>query len=266
MLKVKDILDFMWKDYITMNPQALRVYKLFLEQGERVENDHIALRTFRRGSLGLESLAQFFKDFGYVEKNQYEFKEKKLMAKHYEHTSQLLPKIFISELKVEELSNTAQNTIDKLIAQVTPEFLSRKDFCWAGRPWNLSYAEYKMLALESEYASWLAAHGFRPNHFTVSVNLLNNYNTINKVNEFLISNGIALNSSGGLIKGSPSDFLEQSSTLAELVEVSFEEGNYQVPGCYYEFALRYPLESGQLYQGFVEKSADKIFESTDLKN
>ena len=34
---------------------------------------------------------------------------------------------------------------------------------------------------------------------------------------------------------------------------------------YYELAKRYPLPSGELFQGFVPASADKIFESTDAK-
>ena len=38
----------------------------------------------------------------------------------------------------------------------------------------------------------------------------------------------------------------------------------RVPSCYYEFARRYPLPSGELFQGFVPASADKIFESTDV--
>ena len=36
-----------------------------------------------------------------------------------------------------------------------------------------------------------------------------------------------------------------------------------VPSCYYEFAKRYSDSTGQIYQGFVTASADKIFESTN---
>ena len=55
------------------------------------------------------------------------------------------------------------------------------------------------------------------------------------------------------------------SKNASSVEVKFTEGVYNIPGCYYEFAKRYPDSSGQLYQGFVAASADKIFESTDVE-
>jgi hypothetical protein len=48
-----------------------------------------------------------------------------------------------------------------------------------------------------------------------------------------------------------------------MIEVDFTEGKKEIPGCYYEFARRYPDQSGKLYSGFIAKSADKIFESTD---
>ena len=35
-----------------------------------------------------------------------------------------------------------------------------------------------------------------------------------------------------------------------------------IPTCYYEFALRHRDADGRLYEGFVAKSADRIFEST----
>jgi len=57
--------------------------------------------------------------------------------------------------------------------------------------------------------------------------------------------------------------LEQSSTMADKVKVQFINTDAEVPSCYYEFAKRYPDSSGNLYQGFVSKSADKIFESTN---
>ncbi len=51
--------------------------------------------------------------------------------------------------------------------------------------------------------------------------------------------------------------------MASEIPVKFDDGLHNIPGCYYEFAKRYPLANGKLYQGFVAKSADKIFESTN---
>jgi hypothetical protein len=96
----------------------------------------------------------------------------------------------------------------------------------------------------------------------VFINNFKKYSDIFKLNDFLKASGFKLNASGGEVKGTKEVFLEQSSTLANNIDVQFSDGTLNIPACYYEFAKRYPLENGKLYQGFVATSADKIFEST----
>ncbi len=72
-----------------------------------------------------------------------------------------------------------------------------------------------------------------------------------------------MNSSGGEIKGSREELLQQSSIMADRSMVEFKEGMREVPSCYYEFALRFKDKEGELYEGFIAASADKIFESTN---
>ncbi|MFN7453774.1 MAG: DUF1338 domain-containing protein [Pseudobdellovibrionaceae bacterium] len=264
MNRLENLLSKMWLDYCQMNPKAKKIYDLLTAQGETVFNDHIALRTFDHPRLGLEGLAKVFKGLGYVEKQDYTFVEKKLYAKHYEHgTNPEYPKIFISELQLKKMSPLVQQEVEKMVSQIPESLLTTEDFSMCGRPWKMSFKTYSELAKESEYASWVAAYGFRPNHFTVNINVLKKFSDISGLNEFLEKNGYVLNKSGGVIKGSRADYLEQSSTMAENVSVEFTDGIQSIPGCYYEFAKRYPLADGKLYQGFVAKSADKIFESTN---
>ena len=212
------------------------------------------------------TLAGPFLEGGYVPKGEYAFPEKKLLARHFEHPGGHLPKVFISELKVGELPEDIQRTIKTLIDQAPADLAHRPDFPVAGRTWKLSSADYETLRVHSEYAAWMAAWGFRANHFTVLVNALTTFKNLAELNSFLKENAFKLNSSGGEIKGSAEVLLEQSSTLADQGEVRFTDGTHKVPACYYEFARRFPMPSGQLYGGFVEKSADKIFESTDKRN
>lgn len=72
---------------------------------------------------------------------------------------------------------------------------------------------------------------------------------------------------GNSIQGSPSDLLHQSSILAEPRSIQFSDGiTRPIPSCYYEFAFRRKDPVTQkLFQGFVAKNADKLFESTDVK-
>src|SRR5262249_14189827 len=155
--------------------------------------------------------------------------------------------------------------IGDLVAQLPTNFGMREDLPWAGRPWNLSHAEYRQLLDESEYAAWVAAFGFRVNHFTVDAGSLHTFPGLAELNAFLVANGFTLNEAGGVIKGTPAEHLEQSSTRADAVAVQFSDRTATIPSCYYEFARRYALPSGERFEGFITSSASKIFESTDVK-
>jgi len=173
--------------------------------------------------------------------------------------------VFISELLVEEFSPSLQSTIQGLIAQVDEEATKADNFIYSGRHWSLDAKTYETLLEESEYAAWVAAFGYRANHFTVSINHLEGFETLESVNDALKQAGFVLNSAGGEIKGSPEVLLEQSSTMADKIAVEFSDTTVEIPSCFYEFALRYPKANGELYTGFVAASADKIFESTNAK-
>lgn len=275
---IKTLFNQLWQDYQTrLCPMATKVHQvLALKEGKQaLQNDHIALRTFASKKLGLKQLAQHFEHLGYVKAGEYEFKAKKLYAHHYQHSDLSIPKVFISELLVDELSDTAQQVIYQLIAQVSDGYAQDESFLYQGRPWQLTQQDYDLLAIESEYAAWVAAHGFGANHFTVYVNALKHFEEVASVNQFLTEHGFVLNKVGGEVKGSEFDKLEQSATMADKVWVEFnDEKKVQIPGGFYEFAKRYPEKPGadidlndlifsdKLYQGFVAASADKIFEST----
>ncbi|WP_070970625.1 DUF1338 domain-containing protein [Vibrio sonorensis] len=255
----------LWEDYIhRLCPSAAKVHQL-LEEDEALINDHIALRTFNLAPIGLDVLAIPFINLGYKACGDYVFESKKLVAKHFEHPDPKQPKVFISELKVDECSPELQDIVGKLAAQVHAQQMTGDTFLFSGRQWELSYQDYKTLAKESEYAGWLAAHGFGANHFTVSVNQLKAFDEVKAVNEHLRQNGFTINEAGGEVKGSPDVLLEQSSTMADKVSVDFSDTKASIPGGFYEFAKRYPQSNGELYPGFVAASADKIFESTDSK-
>ena len=143
-----------------------------------------------------------------------------------------------------------------------PSIADSDNFPYVGTPWKVNFETYQKLYKESEYAAWLSAFGYCANHFTVDINRLKNFNSVKQVNDYLKLEDYILNASGGEIKGSPDVLLEQSSTMASKVQWHFEDGIHEIPSCFYEFAYRYPTQTGKLYQGFVAASADKIFEST----
>ncbi|ANQ48869.1 DUF1338 domain-containing protein [Flammeovirga yaeyamensis] len=264
---MKNIIDLLWQKYINVTPSAAKIHDIFKKKGEKnIANDHIAIRTFNHDLVNKEKLAEPFLAMGYEKKGDYIFEAKKLKAIHLEHRiDKDMPKIFISELRLELCSEFLQEVADTCVEISQIPHYSSEDLLLQGRTWGTpSHKIYEKLLAESEYAAWMYVYGFRANHFTVYVNKLENFDTLESVNDFLKDNGFPMNTSGGEIKGSKEQLLEQSSILADKTKVNFIEGEYEIPSCYYEFAKRYELKDGQLFEGFIASSADKIFESTDV--
>lgn len=257
----------LWQQYIQVTPQAQRIQALFESHGESVLNDHVAFRTFDQSPICLEILEQQLQALGYQAYGAFRFENKHLKARCYKHKQdENAPKIFLSELLVAELPQVCQDIIGKLVAQIPDNIVQSPAIFWSGLLWQKpSEQDYLTLAEHSEYAAWLATMGLQANHFTVSINHLKNFSQIQQVNQLLLDEGYALNQVGGLIKGSVSLCLEQSSTLADKIDYTFSDGQQrQIPSCFYEFALRHPQADGRLFDSFIEGNADKIFDSTNI--
>ncbi len=257
------LLNRLWRNYLDLNQQIRHISDALRARGDHFRNDHIALRAYDRAGIDLEAIEAHWLGHGYVVRGEYRFEQKKLRARHYEHPDADLPLVFVSELCCRELSPQAQTLIDDLVAQLPADFAEDEGFLCGGRPWQLDLATYERLAQESEYAGWVAAFGFRANHFTVDVDTLVTFEGIGALNDWLEASGFTLNDSGGKIKGSAEVFLKQSATLAEPVEVDFNDGGRTMPGCYVEFAQRYPMPDGRVFSGFVADNANSIFDSTN---
>lgn len=253
----------LWDDYITSCPDAMKLHDIMQNLNENIVNDHIAIRTFNGGGISLNKLRQYMQLKNFAPIEGYEFKEKNLIAEYYQHPDPNVPRVFISELQVQNFSNSFQSIVNDLLDQ-SLKYVNELGIDIPLIPWKMiRYTDYQILNKESDYASWLAVHGLKANHFTVSINHLNQFNNIEEFNDFLIENNFVLNTNGGIIKGSRKKLLKQSSTMAHTLVKNFSDGIYSVPGCFYEFAERFEDENGELFYGFIGSSAFKIFESTN---
>jgi hypothetical protein len=291
---LSSLLELLEESYVTKSTVALKARQVVESVGGHWVNDHIAFRTFGLPGFGIASVAAPFEALGYERKGEYYFEEKKLRAIHLEYSgSRTLPKIFVSELMIEKLSPWAQTFLRSLTRTVDSGFgrgvigldqvhLDHFDSVRHGlqttfahldsTPWPwIAFEDHQKLKEESEYASWVAAFGNRVNHFTVAVHYSRVFDSISAINSAMQKVRVKLNDSGGLVKGSQAQMLEQSSTVADLVYWPFKDGELHViPYAYIEFAYRFPrnpearkpYRHEDFYHGFEEKSADKIFEST----
>ncbi|KAI7840585.1 hypothetical protein COHA_005736 [Chlorella ohadii] len=243
--------------------------------------DHFAFRTFGVEGLGIASAAQLFTDFGYTRRDAFEFPAKKLRAYWYAPPDPELPRVFISELKVEELSSQAQAVIRKYAGGTDAALLGKygvMSSLLGVQPWcTPSWEDFQTLAAESEYAAWVLVNGYALNHTTIAVHRLAGHaGGLEALNSLLQEQGFLFNTEGGLTKVSPDGLLLQSSTVADRVSFCFAGGETRlVPGAYIEFAERRvlpqfehlkPEEVTEQHRrdGFETASADRIFESTTL--
>jgi hypothetical protein len=255
-----------------------------IESDNEIENDHIAFRTLGVANLGIRSFEKIFLHYGYQKRDHYYFKEKKLDAYWYAPPAEKYPRIFVSELRVKELSGEAQEIIYGYTGEVETDPVDRIDLDDANAVDQFLHSplwrtpllrDYQTLATESEYAAWVIYNRYYLNHFTINVhNLKQGYNTVTDFNNFLEQHGFILNDAGGKLKISPDKGLLQSSTVAKMVEATFANGEKKlIPGSYVEFAERKVLpefthltldaiKREHRREGFEAGNADKIFEST----
>ncbi len=251
---------------------------------DEIVNDHIAFRTLGVPFLGIPSLEKIFLHYGYEKRDYYYFEGKKLNAFWYAPPAPEYPRIFISELRVSDLSATTAQLVAKYTSEITSDPVDDLDLndveavgkFFYSSLWDLPTIEdYQTLAADSEYAAWVIYNRYYLNHYTISVHeLKNGYNTMEGFNSFLLDIGIQLNNSGGIIKQSADGLLRQSSSVAKMMEATFKNGKKtKIPGSYVEFAERLALPEfkdiakselsrAQRRDGFESANADKIFEST----
>lgn len=287
--KIGQVFNELFTPYMERVPNVRKITNAMIEKGiidhqDEILNDHVAFRTLGAPNLGIQSLEKVFLHLGYTKQDKFYFQTKKLDAYWYAPPSPEYPRVFLSELRVNELSSQAQSIIAKYTDTVKNDPIGQVDLNDPSKVgkffhtplWNLpTLQEYETLLSESEYAAWVIYNRYYLNHYTISVhNLKDGYNTLTAFNTFLESIGVQLNDAGGKIKVSPDGLLLQSSSVAEMVEATFANGEKtEIAGSYVEFAERKVLpqfehlETSHLNashrrEGFETGNADKIFEST----
>ncbi len=295
---LRTVLDGLMRRYSERVPDVQGIVDAMIAEGiidqaGDIENDHIAFRTMGVPNLGLASFEKIFLHYGYEKRDPYHFAEKKLDAFWFSPPAddstegENLPRIFVSELRVYDLSPEAQAIIHRYTDTVTSDPVDALDLddgaavdAFLHQPlWHTpTLADYQTLLAESEYAAWVIYNRYYLNHFTISVhNLPDGYNSIDAFVAFLQGRGFRLNTAGGVIKVSPDGGLRQASTVAQMVDADFANGETaRIAGSYVEFAERRVLpqfahlpgtEIGRQHRrdGFEAANADKIFESTFVK-
>ncbi|UFP94354.1 DUF1338 domain-containing protein [Gloeobacter morelensis] len=283
-LLARELWARLWEKYQRRVAYARTYQRMIEEAGGTVANDHIAFRSLRLildgQDFGLGYLERFLFPLGYEAAGEYRFPTQSLYARHYRHPEQDaldLPKLFVSELVVDDLPAPAAGLIRASVAGAklveradTPQSLEAV----FDRPWQPPLrSAVEALNDISQYGAWVLLHGYAVNHFTGYVNRQNTaaYPDIESTAQGLAALGVPMKSE---IEGSWGSGLRQTATKAvsEPAAVRDDATGEPVPipwtYAYYEIAERGPIEvaPGRLerFEGFLGPQAKNLFEMTRL--
>ncbi len=303
-LLAQELWQNLWETY-RKRVSFARVYEaMIVAASGTVANDHIAFRSLRTTvncdegpiNLGIPYLATLVKWLGYEFVEDYHFPDRHLYAHFYRHPQQKeynLPKLFISELIVEELPDqlveqiqaTVQSGHFCLLSSWQYQLLEQQSIinidqqsdlihqlaAVFSRPW----APPKRQVVEavnavSQYGAWVLLHGYAVNHFTGYINGQQTelYPDIETTIQELKRQGVPMKAT---LEGSKETGLQQIATRAviEPVTVLDDQGKLdEVPWsyAYYELAERHPIEVAPgkttLFEGFIGNQAKELFSMT----
>ena len=290
----------LWQEYSARVNHARTYQQMITAAGGTVANDHIAFRSLRllvdtaqgQLNLGIDYLGQLAEALGYVAAGEYTFAQTHLYARHYCHPQQEefnLPKLFISELIVDELPANIAQLIFKRVSSIPDELTSpltllQKDGNTESiakqlqqvftRPWlPPQRSVVEEVNQVTQYGAWILLHGYAVNHFTGYVNGQNTpeYPDIDTTANALANLGVPMKAE---IEGNVACGLRQTATQAVTEMVTVLDDNsgteIQIPWtyAYYEIAQRYLVEvesGGQvLFDAFLGSNAQQLFEMTRL--
>ncbi len=292
--------QLLWQDYSIKVSYAHTYAQMITNAGGTVANDHIAFRSLRMSvdsshgklDLGINYLGKLAEALGYEVAGEYTFPETHVYARHYRHPQQEefdLPKLFISELIVNELPKKTVQLIKQTVSGVnlliytaifnTFKYDSdrlakelQKIFTCPWQPPHRSVVEE--VNKVTQYGAWVLLHGYAVNHFTGYVNRQNTpqYPDIETTARGLANLGVPMKAE---IEGDANSGLRQTATQAitEYVTVSDDitDTEIQIPWtyAYYEIAQRYmvEVEPGKqvLFDSFLGKNAQQLFDITRQK-
>ncbi|ESQ34341.1 hypothetical protein EUTSA_v10008275mg [Eutrema salsugineum] len=250
---LRNVFENILKTYLRKNPTANTIWELVQSvDNEKICYDHFTFRTFKVDGYGIDSLSNFFMDYGYKIGGVLDFPKKKVRvlwfsppAVHVPNDGHgqgngPLPRLVVAEVLVDELSPESQEIIRKYLKPeggkqaVLSSILG--SLIWEKPTWT----DFKQLAKESEFAAWTLIHGYTMNHLAFAVHRFKHrFSDIKCIKQYLEENGFKLNNDGGVLKVSQDGLLLQVSSISEKLAVEFADGVTEtIPASYIEFTQR----------------------------
>lgn len=247
--------------------------------------DHVAFRTLGLPFVGAHSLEAVILKLGYTKRESISFDDRNVDAWWYEAPHNDYPKIFISQLRMTQISSRSKDVLRKYMGGISAypfEDLDVSDGTAVAQAlltpcWTLpTRLDYKALLDDNDYLAWTLYHQYLPSHVSLSVHhLTEGYNTVELFSHFVEDLNLQLNCFGGKIKESQDGLLVQAATVADKILSPFksESGDFEthdVLGSFVEFIeRRFITDGSETYQdamgrrdGFDYNNSSPLFAST----
>jgi Domain of unknown function (DUF1338) len=288
-------IEHLWRNYSTTNSHVKRI-----EASLRAKNiaapplDHLAIIDLPGTHTGIPELRRIFSalDFvfqgnDYLPEKQNDFAWMTEINSHGTRAEKVLPQIVIADFRLDEMPANVRDIIFKYssLAQPSPAAMIEKlaqqpneesaaailkiiSNYLQGRDWPLpTVDEFKTVREFNELIAWVLVFGRKPNHFTYSIHLMPEFKCLADFHAFVTNDaGLALNSDGGIIKGSREMGIEQGSTAGTPEQIQLRDGTIELPSGFVEFVWRFTDKTNPVYwedyfTGFIANHANRVIQS-----
>jgi hypothetical protein len=297
------IIDKLWRDYYKSNDHVKRIEKILFEKNIRPPAlDHLAIIDLPGPHTGISELSRIFTAIGYAFQGKDYLPEKQndftWMAECDsvgKPVEDVLPQVVVADFRLDELPQDVRNIISQYSSQALPspageiealaqraanhdsqaeaQLLAMTTAYFSGRDWPLpTVKEFATVHAFNELLAWVLVFGRRPNHFTFSIHLMPEFESLASFHQFIHDEvGLNLNQDGGAIKGGKEVGIEQGSTAGTPAIVTLADGSVELPMDFVEFVWRFknknqPVLWEDYYTGFVATHANQVIQSLYTKD
>lgn len=295
------VVEQLWHEYHSTTPHINDIKAKLADQGlTNYPLDHFAIIDLPGPHSGIPTLRSIFEMLGFKVRGKGYLASKQndfvwLAAEDSEtlKAHEALPQVVVADFRLEEMPDNISAIISKYSEQTNPFpieelqtliMLAEQEEEEAaastairlvskylkGRDWPApTIEEFKTVQAFNELLAWVLVFGRRPNHFTLSVHLLNTFQNLEAFHDF-IENDVRLNLNydGGVIKGGKHTGISQGSTTGIAKEVQLADGKVAIPTGFVEFVWRYPTNENvkpsnwqDYYTDFIAQHANHVIES-----
>ncbi|RDI48646.1 DUF1338 domain-containing protein [Aquicella lusitana] len=296
----RTLIHQLWDKYRSQSVQTQLIEKGLKHKGiQKFTLDHFAIIDLPGPHTGISHLNQLFSAIGYIVQGrdylpdkQNDFLWMTECDSLHSPATEVLPQVVVADFRLDELPLTIRKIIEKYAAKTRPSpvpeaqklagraylgdeaaannLYSLITHYLSGRDWPLpTINEFHTVQAFNELLAWVLVFGRTPNHFTLSVHLLDHFSDLNAFHAFIETEvELPLNQDGGVIKGGPSVGIAQGSTAGMPKTIPLADGSIQLPTDFVEFVWRYPCYPSvkpvlweDYFTGFVAQHADRVIES-----